>query len=88
MNRKRRTEILIRGDRKVSKMIAEEIKQLCEVKIVNEPDNGLVMIKMRECAKKQLFYLGEVLVTEANEADYIFVLDDLCNKKLGDIIGD
>ena len=65
MNRKRRTEILIRGDRKLSKKIAEEIKEKYDIKSVNEPENGLVMIKMRESAKKQLFYLGEVLVTEA-----------------------
>ena len=65
MNRKRRTEILIRGDRKLSEKIAEEIKEKYDIKSVNEPENGLVMIKMRESAKKQLFYLGEVLVTEA-----------------------
>lgn len=65
MNRKRRTEILIRGRRKLSEKLSEEIKNKYEIKNVQDPENGLVMIKMRETAKKQLFYLGEVLVTEA-----------------------
>lgn len=65
MNRKRRTEILIRGRRKLSEKLSEEIKNKYEIKNVEDPENGLVMIKMRETAKKQLFYLGEVLVTEA-----------------------
>lgn len=65
MNRKRRTEILIRGNRKLSEEMSEEIKNNYEIKNVEDSENGLVMIKMRETAKKQLFYLGEVLVTEA-----------------------
>lgn len=65
MNRKRRTEILIRGTRKLSERLSEEIKNKYEIKNVEDSENGLVMIKMRETAKKQLFYLGEVLVTEA-----------------------
>ena len=65
MNRKRRTEILIRGRRKLSEKLSEEIKNKYEIKNVQDPENGLVMIKMRETAKKQLFYLGDVLVTEA-----------------------
>lgn len=65
MNRRKRTEILIRGNRDLAKQMADEIKSKYEIKNIDEPNNGLVMIKMRESAKKQLFYLGEVLVTEA-----------------------
>jgi alpha-D-ribose 1-methylphosphonate 5-triphosphate synthase subunit PhnG len=42
-----------------------EISEKYEVKIIEEPNNGLVMTKMREEAQKSLFYLGEILVTEA-----------------------
>lgn len=65
MERKRRTEILIKGSRELSKKLAEEIKKKYKVSVVQEASNGLVMIKMRENAKNSLFYLGEVLVTEA-----------------------
>ena len=65
MNRRKRIEILIRGSKELAKNLAKEIKEKYEIKTIDEPNNGLVMIKMRETAKKQLFYLGEVLVTEA-----------------------
>jgi len=32
--------------------------------MLEEPNSGLVMVKMRESAMKHLFYLGEVFVTE------------------------
>jgi alpha-D-ribose 1-methylphosphonate 5-triphosphate synthase subunit PhnG len=64
MNRRRRTEILIKGSMEVAKKLSEEIESIYDVKIVEEPNYGLVMIKMREGAKKSLFYLGEILVTE------------------------
>jgi len=33
--------------------------------VVEEPRGGLVMLKLRETAKNSLFYMGELLVTEA-----------------------
>lgn len=65
MNRKRRTEILIKGSSEIAKKISSEIEENYIVKIVEEPNYGLVMVKIREGAKKTLFYIGEVLVTEA-----------------------
>ena len=65
MNRKRRTEILIKSDEALAKKLANREKKKCGIKVIEEPNQGLVMIKMRETAKKELFYLGEVLVTEA-----------------------
>ncbi|WP_315065630.1 phosphonate C-P lyase system protein PhnG [uncultured Clostridium sp.] len=65
MNRRRRTEILIKGSTEIAKKMFIEIGEKYEVKIIEEPNNGLVMTKMREEAQKSLFYLGEVLVTEA-----------------------
>ncbi len=65
MNRRRRTEILIKGSTEIAKKMFIEISGKYEVKIIEEPNSGLVMTKMREEAQKSLFYLGEVLVTEA-----------------------
>lgn len=64
MKRKRRTEILINGSSEVVKAMADEILQGYEVKTIQEPEHGLVMMKVRETSKRSLFYLGEVLVTE------------------------
>ncbi len=65
MKRRQRTEILVNGSINVAKKMAEEIMEHYHVKTIEEPNNGLVMIEMRETAKKNLFYLGEMLVTEA-----------------------
>lgn len=65
MKRRARTEILIKGSRETAKALCNEIENKYKISVVDEPNNGLVMIKMREDAKKSLFYLGEVLVTEA-----------------------
>lgn len=65
MYRRRRTEILINGSMKVAQKMSLEINEKYNVKTIEKPNSGLVMIKMRENSKKSLFYLGEVLVTEA-----------------------
>jgi alpha-D-ribose 1-methylphosphonate 5-triphosphate synthase subunit PhnG len=65
MNRKRRTEILLRGRRKIAKVLAEEIGSKYKIVVVQEAQNALIMVKFREKAYSSLFYLGEVLVTEA-----------------------
>ena len=64
MNRRRRTEILVKGSREIARALAEEIVSKYEIKEIQRPENGLVMIKMREKAQNTLFYLGEVLVSE------------------------
>jgi alpha-D-ribose 1-methylphosphonate 5-triphosphate synthase subunit PhnG len=64
MNRRRRTEILVKGSREIARALAEEIVSKYEIKEIKRPENGLVMIKMREKAQNTLFYLGEVLVSE------------------------
>lgn len=65
MNRRRRTEILIRGSRALAQSLYMEIAEHYGINGIEEPNNGLVMVKMREEAQKSLFYIGEVLVTEA-----------------------
>ncbi|HCX04205.1 MAG: phosphonate C-P lyase system protein PhnG [Tissierellales bacterium] len=74
MNRKRRTEVLVKSDLSFLKKLSALIIDKYEVKEIETPNNGLVMIKMRDSAKKNLFYLGEILVTE-------------CKVMIGKVIG-
>lgn len=65
MNRRERTKILIDGSPDLAKQLAMEIEISHTVKLIEQPNHGLVMLKMRENAKRSLFYLGEVMVVEA-----------------------
>ncbi|MTH53513.1 phosphonate C-P lyase system protein PhnG [Bacillus mangrovi] len=64
MKRKRRTEILISGSKELAASMAALAEERHQVEFMTEPENGLVMVKMRETAQNSLFYLGEVFVTE------------------------
>lgn len=64
MIRKKRTEILIKGSAEVSAKLAREILRVYDVKTIEESNNSLVMVKVRESGQRSLFYLGEVLITE------------------------
>ncbi|MFJ5624220.1 phosphonate C-P lyase system protein PhnG [Peribacillus loiseleuriae] len=74
MKRKERTEILIQGSATIAKDFAKEIEMRYTVNVIQQPENGLVLLKARETAKKSLFYLGELLVTE-------------CKVQIHDLIG-
>jgi len=74
MRRRQRTELLIEGPRELAAQFAAEILNRYEVTMVEEPNHGLVMVKVRETAKKSLFYLGEVMVTE-------------CKVRIGETLG-
>ena len=65
MKRRRRTEILINGSQNLLEDMAHCIKDNYQVKVIQEPESGLVMLKVRETSQKCLFYPGEVLVTES-----------------------
>jgi alpha-D-ribose 1-methylphosphonate 5-triphosphate synthase subunit PhnG len=65
MKRRRRTEILIQGNPNLAQDFAEMIMNKYECREIIAPQYGLTMIKMRESAKNSLFYIGEVLITEA-----------------------
>ncbi len=65
MKRKRRTEILIRGERVLTEKMAAQISERYPVSEVDQPQHGLVMMKMRETAQKTRFYIGEMFVTQA-----------------------
>lgn len=64
MNRRKRTEILVKASAEVVENFAEEILKKYNVIVVEESNNGVVMVKLREKAKSSLFFLGEVLITE------------------------
>jgi len=64
MQRKRRTEILIQGSADAAGKLAQEIMDLYDIRTIEESNNGMVMVKVRESAERTLFYLGEVLITE------------------------
>ncbi|MDR3540553.1 MAG: phosphonate C-P lyase system protein PhnG [Desulfosporosinus sp.] len=64
MLRKKRTEVLIKGSAEVAVRLAQEILKIYPVRIIEEPNNSLVMVKVRESAQRSLFYLGEVFITE------------------------
>ena len=65
MNRKRRCKVLIDGNSKIAEQLAAVIKSNYKINVLDVPNNGLVMMKMRENAKQSLFYIGEVAVIEA-----------------------
>lgn len=65
MKRRERTKILIAGSPRLANQLATEIELAYAVKIIEKPNHGLVMLKLRENAKRSLFYLGEVIVAEA-----------------------
>ncbi|ANU09563.1 phosphonate C-P lyase system protein PhnG [Planococcus antarcticus DSM 14505] len=63
MKRRKRTEILIQGDGRLAKNLAAGIAEKYECREITAPEQGMVMVKMRESAKNSLFYIGEVLIT-------------------------
>lgn len=65
ISRKHRTEILIREGGKLAAELANELRSQHDIRVLQKPSEGLVMIKLREDARNSVFYLGEVLVTEA-----------------------
>lgn len=65
MEKRRLFKIMSKADRNEMINLAEEIKKVYDVVVVKEPEKALAMIKMREPVKESIFYLGEVIVTEA-----------------------
>lgn len=63
--RERRTRILVEGNPDLRHSLAEHVRRDYPVVELGPPDPGLIMTKMRETAKNSLFYIGEVLATEA-----------------------
>jgi len=65
ISRYERTRILVKSSAELATGLADLIRARYTVKELEEPNEGLVMITMRETARNSLFHPGEVLVTEA-----------------------
>ena len=65
MDKKRLTRILAKADRQEVAAMAADILKTYRPVILKEPGKTLAMIKMREPVKQSLFYIGEVIVSEA-----------------------
>lgn len=65
MQKKRLFQILSRAQTKRLKALAEQVSDRHEIAVIKAPAKNLAMIKMREPVKSSLYYLGEVMVTEA-----------------------
>lgn len=63
MKRRQRTHVLIEGDRALLARMAQQIQQAYHVDAVKDPVEELVMLKVRETARRSQFYLGEALMT-------------------------
>ena len=74
MRRRERTRILVDGDHALARRMAAEVESSHPVEVLDDPREGLVMVKVRESAKRQQFYLGEALMTS-------------CRVRLGDTQG-
>lgn len=57
--------MLVEGDTTLRSKLAAEISRHRKVEAIDEPGEVLVMVRVRETAQRSLFYLGEVLVSEA-----------------------
>ncbi len=65
MEKRRISKILARADKEQVGALADEIKTEYSPVIVKAPEKSLAMIRMREPVRESLFYLGEVIVSEA-----------------------
>lgn len=65
MEKRRISRILARAGKEQVKNLADEIKEVYSPVIVKAPEKSLTMIRLREPVQESLFYLGEVMVSEA-----------------------
>lgn len=65
MDKKRLFRIMANMSSKKLNQMSNKVRENGEVLIIKEPSKTLTMIKMREPVKNSLFYIGEVMVTEA-----------------------
>lgn len=65
MRRKERTKILVHCNQSFLKEWASKISKHEKIETIEKPSHSLTMVKMRESAQNSLFYLCEVLVSEA-----------------------
>lgn len=66
MDKKRLFKIMSKADPALIAALAETIRNSNDISVVKEPSKTLTMVKMREPVQQSLFYIGEVIVTEAS----------------------
>lgn len=83
MNKKRLFKVMSKATSKEVEKLSDKIKKNKNnnIIIIKEPGKTLTMIKMREPVKNSLFYLGEVIVSEA-------VVELNKTKGIGVVMGD
>lgn len=64
MKRRLRTKIMHESSLDALLSLEAFIEQHYDITMIEEPNNGVVMLKMRDSARLEKFYLGEVLITE------------------------
>jgi alpha-D-ribose 1-methylphosphonate 5-triphosphate synthase subunit PhnG len=65
MEKKRLFKILSRAESTDVIQLGEKIQNKYPVMVIKKPEKALAMIKMREPVQNSLFYLGEVIISEA-----------------------
>lgn len=65
MDKKRLSKVMTKAAGEIIARLAENIKGQHHIVIIKQPNKTLAMIKLREPVKSSLFYIGEVMVTEA-----------------------
>jgi len=74
MKRRQRTHVLIEGDRALLARMAQQIQQAYHVDAVKDPVEELVMLKVRETARRSQFY-GMVMGEDHDKAFELAVVD-------------
>jgi len=65
MDKRRLSKILANADRQDIAALSAIVRETYRPVIIKEPGKTLTMIKMREPVRQSLFYIGEVIVSEA-----------------------
>jgi len=65
MEKERLFRIMSRADAGILAELSGELKEKHSIMIIKEPARTLTMIKMREPVRESLYYIGEVMVSEA-----------------------
>jgi len=65
LDKKRLTKILANADKNAVASLSAHVQEQHHPTILKEPGKTLAMTKMRDPVKQSLFYIGEVIVSEA-----------------------
>ena len=92
MKRKERFELIAIARKEKLNLIAEEVRKSLKVKVIKQ-NTALIMMRARDSVEKEVFNLGEVLVSEAwvevnGVLGYSLVLGDDTEKALAGAILD